>query len=480
MEDHRLKVTLILTLILYFLTHSSKKKREIYSLFYFILYSCIFYENLAKYFIGPFFSYILIYIICKYKKKKLKNNLYYLILTWSFLWSIMMHYTMTIVICDISFLTILATCSRMISTVSYISPKLETFKSKSNQPSKPDQLTKNSEMISKEPQLISNFTELFFYQTSSLGFPLGPLYNYEEFLQINKPSRVYFTWSKFIQIILYAIVMNCITEYIGKIDDTLQTSFYDKSSYLQAIIYITLLAATFRLKITVDCMFVEMLMNVSGVPVYNKNNKTKRWLRGMDFFEFESKNSIRTVMMAYNKSTQLWIYRCFYKINNLKRFNKPTSLSIVIAFNVLWHGPYLMYGIAGILFTFVTIMQDRVIQTFTIYENKINKTNGMTSLKDLNECYQYMKTGKLNVNIFFNLTMWIFTHLTIDFLIMIIFTSQFIVIWNLWTFLFFYPIINSNYYNTMCNGIIIKLLSRHFFTLETKVRTTMTIFSTFF
>ncbi|OAF67992.1 hypothetical protein A3Q56_04271 [Intoshia linei] len=169
--------------------------------------------------------------------------------------------------------------------------------------------------------------------------------------------------------------------------------------------------------------------------MYGKN----KWIHGIDFVEFESKNSIRTVMRAYNMSTQLWIYRCFYQKNCLDRFKKPISMSLVIAFNVIWHGPYIMYSLAGILIVIITLMQESIIKTFEIYEN--NKNASKSSLKDLKECFRGVKEGNFNFNIFFNLIMWILTHTTFDFFIIVICTCQYSIIWNIWTFLSFYPII---------------------------------------
>ncbi|OAF67993.1 hypothetical protein A3Q56_04272 [Intoshia linei] len=346
------------------------------------------------------------------------------------MWSTMMHYTTVIHMADIFFVVILSTCVRMISSVSFISTQLGESTPNIDIGDKMDMTevgekhTNTDETVSQNSELISNFKELFFYQTSLPGFPFGAIFNYGEYLQIVTPNKIYFSFPIFFKIVIYCILLINLEVYtcIGDVTNNLSFFFYDNSTRFDAILYITLLAGTYRLKMTAMCTITEMFMNNCGVGFYNKKKKLTNGFMAW---------------ISLNLNQKTLFVQCFYQKNRLDRFKKSISMSLVIAFNVIWHGPYIMYSLAGILIVIITLMQESIIKTFEIYEN--NKNASKSSLKDLKECFRVVKEGKFNFNIFFNLIMWILTHTTFDFFFIVIFTCQYSIIWNIWSFLSFYP-----------------------------------------
>ncbi|OAF67994.1 hypothetical protein A3Q56_04273 [Intoshia linei] len=355
----------------------------------------------------------------------------------------MMHFTTNIRFKDlIRYGGILGSGVQMLSTVSHISPNLgkimEKVDSKSNTEPK-------ESLAESDSNLMSTFSQVFYFHTSLAGMFGSPVYNYREYLQLIKPSRIYISFKNIFKIIVYVVSANVIYKYVGSIDDKfkiLNNNVSLKESFLQLILYSSLLSLYFQLIITTSCIFSEIVINASGIPT-NKSNQTT-WIHGMDFCNLSCKNSLRTMMRAWNMSIQLWIYRCFYLKFNLNKINKSYALALVIIFNVLWHGFYMMYAVAAFIFVACVCIQDYIISTFILYERHFTKDsthiNGHSDLKYMFECIQGVRIGRFGVNLFFNIFMWILTHLTMHFLFICISTDNNTIIWNFWKCLYFYPI----------------------------------------
>ncbi|OAF67325.1 Membrane-bound O-acyltransferase domain-containing protein 2 [Intoshia linei] len=331
--------------------------------------------------------------------------------------------------------------TRMLSTVVYLCPNIGNnlkLKTRNNQKEK-NQDDGKSGIDGRK--MISSFKEMFYYQTSIVGINVGPIFNYQEFTSTMNPSKRHFNYFKILDAFVTNTIGDLIYEYAGSVDNVLSDNYFQNTTITETLIYITLISIAFRFRLNSAFSLGEIIMNACGVEVYNKNDpkcEKNKWINGMDFKNYLCKNSFRSAMRAWNMSIQLWIYRCFYKMLNLHKLNRNIALVIVIAFNMVWHGPYLAYFMAGSVFLFSTIIQDCIIN---MYSNSKNIKTEASNVKDLKECWNLIRKGNVNFDIVFNLILWITTQTTVDFIIVALFTTNVSIVWKLWKFLYFYPLI---------------------------------------
>lgn len=130
------------------------------------------------------------------------------------------------------------------------------------------------------------------------------------------------------------------------------------------IIFAYILAFTMlsRLKYYVAWHLGEVISNASGLGFsgYDQNGKPK-WdlLSNMDIWSFETCTSMRDAILAWNKTTQVWLRRTAHD-----RVPKKYSVIATYALSAVWHGfypGYYMTFLSGALFTMAARQGRRVV-----------------------------------------------------------------------------------------------------------------------
>ncbi|OAF70570.1 hypothetical protein A3Q56_01658 [Intoshia linei] len=186
---------------------------------------------------------------------------------------------------SMSYVATIFTTARMIYAVSYANLKNSV-----------------SQENSKETY-IKCFKELFYYETSICGF-FGPIYNYQQFLSLNVPSKSHYNVLAIVEGSFLYISVQTLIILINPVKNLNYLLF--NSSLFYKIGYMLVMSYLMQIRIYSGFLFGEISMNLCGIPVYKKNKlyleKNKNhWIRGKGLETVEYANTIMDILLYIQK-----------------------------------------------------------------------------------------------------------------------------------------------------------------------------------
>lgn len=206
-----------------------------------------------------------------------------------------------------------------------------------------------------------SFFDYFCYIFCFLGLFTGPVYSYNEYMNLFASKEVSSTDRKYFRSLilnfvtvsgLYVVILATFPPFAWILTD----EFYQKNMVYRALI-ITVHLLLARLKYYIAWILADISSGLAQLR--DEDSKYNQFVRSINVKGVELSCSTKSRIDNWNITIAKWLRRCFYEPFNLNlKISKEIASLLVFIISAFWHGFYPAYYISFILF-YISLRTER-------------------------------------------------------------------------------------------------------------------------